>query len=184
MDEDVGAAGEDAYGRASDPGRYPTLHVAMDSLLEHVEREYLVERFQGLELDPELVGRAPADRLVRLSPVGAGAPLTVVYTSFPGLVVRFGRWHVEAFPRCGCAACDEDVDDLAAELAERVEALVQGGLVESSSGSRRPTVAYRFAFVAGGHASGNEWSGEPQRRRRRPLELHWPAWRRRPDPIT
>jgi len=109
--------------------------------------------------------------------------LTVAYTNFPGLLVRFGRWHMDAFPRCGCDACDEDVDDLVIELAERVEALVQGGLTESSSGTRLSTVTYRFMFVDGDGASGYERSGEPQQRRR-PLEMDWPAWRLRPDPIT
>ncbi len=109
--------------------------------------------------------------------------MTVAYTNFPGLLVRFGRWHMDAFPRCGCDACDEDVDDLVIELAERVEALVQGGLTESSSGTRLSTVTYRFMFVDGDGASGYERSGEPQQRRR-PLEMDWPAWRLRPDPIT
>ncbi len=61
VDDDLGGASEDAYGRVSDPGRYAGLHVAMDSLLERVEREYLGERAQGLELDHELAGRAPVD---------------------------------------------------------------------------------------------------------------------------
>ena len=47
---------------------------------------------------------------MRLSPRSpTGAPLTVVLTGFPGVMVEAGVLHSIPFPACGCDACDEDV---------------------------------------------------------------------------
>ena len=67
-----------------------------------------MEVLTGPTVDEDLTGRVDTEATVRLQPSsGTGARLTVAFTTFPGLLVRFGKWHVEAYPSCGCDACDE-----------------------------------------------------------------------------
>lgn len=59
---------------------------------------------------------------VRLVPSSMGAaPIVVTFTRFPGLGVRFGLWHLDAFPSCGCDACDETAEG----EFERLESMVR-----------------------------------------------------------
>lgn len=78
----------------------------------------------------------PVERVARLVPAADdAAPLTVVVTGYPAQV-HAGALHVDAFPICGCDACD----DTAASQAERLEDLVlgvaAGAISESVAGSR------------------------------------------------
>lgn len=161
----------DTYGRVTDPDRYRVLHRAAGELLDRLAREFVVERVD--DGDPD------GDTVVRLSPsVGDGAPLTVEFTAFPGLVVRFGRRHVDAYPRCGCDACDEQPDDLVAELREQVEILVTGGFSESLVRGPEAWITHRFAGRSGGRrlVDGDEAAtlGEAD-------HWDWPPWTRRGD---
>ena len=68
---------------------------------------------------------------VRLIPrTPAAAPLAIAFTDFPSVILRLGRWYEESLPGCGCDACDEQPDDLVAEMRTQVDALVEGGLWE------------------------------------------------------
>jgi hypothetical protein len=122
---------DDAYGRVTNPERYRPLHDAADRQLDELEHTYAVARAEGLPLD-DFGGRVELVRVVPLTPTsGDGSPLTVGYTTFPGLIVRLGRWHLPAFPHCGCDACDEQLDQLVAELRDQVQGLVDGKFSET-----------------------------------------------------
>ena len=167
----------DAYGRITNPRRFATLIASTEELLDRLERLYQVERHAGHNLDPDLVASIPggATRVVRIAPArGGGAPLVVAFTDFPGVRVRFGRWHIEAFPVCGCDACDEQPGELADDLAAKVDALGAGRFSEQLSLFRRPGLSYSFG-------DGSGWSRSARREvlsLGRPQRLRWDAWPR------
>jgi hypothetical protein len=117
----------EAYSRVTNPERFAVLHRAAEELLDRLEREYQVNRTEGVDVDPTLYGGRPLDRVVRLTPsAGDGAPLTIGFTSFPGLSVRYGYYLVSGLPGCGCDACDEDRAALSEELTKRAGFLAEG----------------------------------------------------------
>ena len=129
-------------------------------------------------MDPELASRYPEClRVVRLAPrLPTAATMTVSWTSFPGLHVRLGRWHVEAFPRCGYDACDEDPTGLVGELRQVVDAVVRGGLTEWFDGRR---LGFELSYPAG---RGSGWGVVADERRRllgKPGHYRWEAWPQR-----
>ena len=71
----------------------------------------------------------PPIRLVPYDP--QAAPIVVAFTDFPGVFLKFGSWRTEAFPDCGCDACDEMPDESIEEVVRMVEAVVSGGFHES-----------------------------------------------------
>jgi hypothetical protein len=124
----------EAYSRVSDPERFRPLHNVALHLLAQLEAAFDVERFEGYGLDSELEVGGLARPGVRLVPRGPqAAPLTIAFTTFPGLRVRVGRWLTTNFPACGCDACAETADDEAAGLAQLVDALTAGRLREGVS---------------------------------------------------
>lgn len=58
-------------------------------------------------------------------PGGGGVPIEVEVTPFPGAILRVAG-HDFPFPVCGCDACDEDVEELADEMEQLVDAVVAG----------------------------------------------------------
>jgi hypothetical protein len=99
--------------------------------MRSLEEHFAVDVREELDLEPDLERAGTARASIRITPRDeAAAPLTVVFSTFPGLHVRFGRWGVEHLPACGCDACNEQVDDLIARFQELVEALTGGGLRE------------------------------------------------------
>ena len=123
---------EEAYSRVTNPERFQPLHAAATELLDRLEREFGVERLEGHDADDEL-GRVrlarPPIKLVPHDP--QAAQIVVAYTDFPGLHLRFGSWHTEPFPDCGCDACDETADGSIEEMIRMVEAVVSGGFREA-----------------------------------------------------
>lgn len=74
-------------------------------------------------MHPFTAARAP----VTITPLAAGgAPIAIAFTTFPSLVVRYGRWHVVSFPACGCDACDETTADEARRLGCEIAHVVAG----------------------------------------------------------
>lgn len=171
----------DAYERVTNPQRYRILYAVAEELLDQLVAQYDVERVEGgAALDEELARGVDVRRVVRLAPKAErGASLTVAVTGFPGLSVRFGRWHIEAFPACGCDACDEDPSEVANELREKVEAVADGRFAERLSRGLRPALEYEFR--------GESWSSSGRRsltrRHARKLggaeRLDYPSWPRR-----
>jgi Family of unknown function (DUF6226) len=108
----VGVEGppEEAYSRVTNPERFRPLHGFAERLLGRLEATFDAEREEAYDLDDEL-GRYAAKPTVRLAPRSTdGGSLTIVFTSFPGLLVRLRHWVVEPVPGCGCDACDETAE--------------------------------------------------------------------------
>jgi hypothetical protein len=91
-DPRAGPPDEDAYERVTNPERFIPLHPAAEAIVARLESRYEVER-----IDLDDVVEDGVVRQVQLLP-SAGAPLTIRWTTFPGLHVRYGRWHDESFP--------------------------------------------------------------------------------------
>jgi hypothetical protein len=92
---------EEAYSRVTNPKRFRPLHGSAERLLGRIEATFDVEREEGYELDDEL-DRYAARPTVRLAPRSTeGGSLTIVFTSFPGLLVRLGHWSLSPFPSVG-----------------------------------------------------------------------------------
>lgn len=169
----------EAYGRVTDPQRYRVLHVEARNLVERLAQRYTIERREGLDLDDELTRGTVAESVVRLVPSPAGAaPLTIAFTRFPGLVVRFGRWHIEAYPACGCDACAEDPTDLVGLLLARVETVVAGGFSEGVTAGGRPWLTHEFAGVGSG---GIRLDRTDPRTSRAPFRQAWLPWQPEPE---
>ena len=132
---------EDAYSRVTNPERFRPLHPTMLEIIGRLENGFEVERTEGYGLDEELErGFGLARPCVRLSPRDPdAAPIAVVFSAFPGLHVRFGRWHTEAFPSCGCDACDESAEDQIERLNEMVDDTTAGRYREVV---RRPLIPF------------------------------------------
>jgi ketosteroid isomerase-like protein len=145
---------DDAYSRVSDPERYRPLHRRAELLAQRLTSVFDVQPNEETSKD--------GGRVVRLVPADpAAAPITIEWTDFPGLIVRFGDDVEVPFPRCGCDACDEDVDELFAGLERDVYAVTHGRFREWQGG-------HEFDYPGGSSGSG-ERSGEPRA---------WRAWPR------
>ena len=121
-----------AYSRVTDPERFRTLHDFAVRLLRRLEATFDVERLEGYGLDQELERSdlvRPSVKLLPRSP--DAAPIVFVFTAFPGIHVRLGRWRTEAFPTCGCDACDETADGQATRLSRMVDDVTGGRFREA-----------------------------------------------------
>jgi uncharacterized protein DUF6226 len=138
-----GAAGppDEAYSRVTDPQRYAPLRAIARDVLDDLRRRFDVTPHASSELDPNRTTRAPVTMLVPSDT--KSSPLSVTFTAFPGLVVRFGHTHREPIPECGCDACDETVEECEELLRDLVAAVVTGsfgeGIINDSDGWWRQT---------------------------------------------
>ena len=167
---------DEAYGRVSDAKRFERLWIDAGRVLEELVSRYEVYRQEGVDLDPDLVARLSAGdvtQVVRLTPVtGNGGPLTFAWTAFPGILARFGRWTTEAFPDCGCDACDENVDHLADQLRRHAHALAMGEFTETLHLTPRPSLTFSF-----GPGESNSIGFHPAAAPLGPPgTIRWPAW--------
>ena len=169
------------YSRVTNPERFAVLHEAADRLLDELTARYTVERREAAEPLGETGDRVRTVRLIPRMP--AAAPLAVAFTTFPGVVLRLGRWYEESMPACGCDACDEQPADLITDMRTQVEALIEGGLWErvrrgvTGSYSETRLVGPRFrngretlldprearAARRGGFAAPVQWAPWPKR---------------------
>jgi hypothetical protein len=146
---------QEAYSRVTDPERFGLLHQVAAELLDRLEREFDAERAEGYGLDPELEqGVKLARPSVTLVPRDAGAaPIVVVFSTFPGVVVRFGRWCWSAFPTCGCDACDEAAKGEIERLNSMIDNLTAGRFREAIRISAEGTASHEWEFWSGGGRS-------------------------------
>lgn len=162
---------DEAYGRVTNPERYRPLHAAADQFLGELERSYDVDRVEGLDVD-DLGGRVELARVFRLVPrSGVGSALTIGFTTFPGLLVRHGRWHVGAYPHCGCDACDEQVETLVADLRDCTHLLCSGRFTETLTASGG--LAHEYTGRSRGW---QQLSNDQAAALGKPGHLVWAAW--------
>ncbi len=178
-----GRPSHEAYGRVTNPGRFAVLHVAADALAAELAAQFVVTTAADVDVPSDLAGRFPdVRRTLRLDPGTDGAPVTFVFTGFPGLAVRYGRWCTGVLPMCGCDACDDDPSDLVAQLTARVWSVAREGFHESRA-FRRGGIEDSFRF---GSERSSGWAPIDDDAERRRLEaagtgsVDWPPWRPRP----
>lgn len=138
-------SGDSPYERVTNPERFAPLHEAAHELIADLRKRFDVEVTAVAPETSDLTGGVL--ETLRVIPRGSGAPVTITFTGFPGLHVRFGAEHTEAFPPCGCDACDEQPGQLAESLREKIECVAQGRF------SERPG-CYQFVFEDGRETSG------------------------------
>ena len=123
---------DEAYSRVTNPERFLALHDFAVRLLRRLEATFDVERLEGYGLDHELEESDLVRPGVKLLPGSPdAAPIVLVFTAFPGLRARLGRWRTDVFPTCGCDACDETADGEADRLSGMVDDLTAGRFREA-----------------------------------------------------
>ena len=129
---------DDAYSRVTEPERFRPLHDWALEAVARLQTNYEVTRDEGEGLDTGLE-RSPLSRpTIKLTPLqDSCAPITIAFTDFPGLAVRFGRWATEPFPSCGCDACDEMPEQEFELFTELLSDVVAGRFHESLHLQRR-----------------------------------------------
>ena len=144
----------DAYSRFTDSERFRPLHDWALEALAQLQREYEVVRDEGEGMDA-LLERLPLARpTIRLTPLqDTGAPVTIAFTTSPGLEVRAGRWFTDGFPSCHCDACGEQPEDEFERFTELLDDVVAGRFRE----------AMRRQPEGDGWSSRELWSGERHR---------------------
>lgn len=184
-------APDDTYSVVSHPERFAPLHTVADALIAHLAAAYDVTVEDGPALAADLLHeRVEVVRAVRVTPADSdAAPLTFVFTAFPGLIVHAGLLHDVVFPACGCDHCDEVWDVEADQLERDVFAVVAGGFRERI-GQREgaPWLEASLQYADGGRSSsGGRADGVPAQRwlvaedRLSRLPGGWRPWpRRRP----
>jgi hypothetical protein len=161
----------EAYGRVTNPERYVVVQEAAAVLLDQLEQTYLVRRSEP-NPDPDLVTRYGASHAVRLDPENDEAgPLVCTFSAFPGVMLTLGGGYEQAFPSCGCDACNEDPDRVVEELQRTSELMAQGALVEAVEGNF-------YSFRIGG-LSGTTVISDDDPRRMLPRFRSWTAWSQR-----
>jgi hypothetical protein len=144
----------DSYSRVTNPERFAPLHAVVMELADKLADEFDVERTEAYGVDVELESPNPARPTLRLRPRDdAAASITISFTSFPGLFVRFGRWVMDQFPRCGCDACDESVEEEIERLQAKIEGVIAGAFEESISIDDNGTAQRLYTFEARGSAA-------------------------------
>lgn len=175
---------EEAYGRVTDPGRFAGLHAVGRDLLDELESRFAVTRETFSEPDRHGAELALAVRLVPANP--AAAPLTLIFTGFPGLEVRMGRGDWMPLPGCGCDACDETVEECTEQLRDQVDALIAGTFGERLIREHGwwHERWYRSAEGAAGSSRGRVDRDQlaALRAAMPDGELHWEPWPERSSP--
>lgn len=145
----AGPPPEDTYSVVSHPERYLPLHTVADTLIAYLSATFDVEIDEGDAVADDLLRpHTEIQRAVRVRPAdAAAAPLTFVFTDFPGVILHAGLLHDFPFPVCGCDACDSSWEYEVDQLERTVLAVVAGDYRESVD--RRGEVGLRVTFPNG-----------------------------------
>ena len=179
-----------ACSRVTNPERFRPLYTAMSANIDRLESDFEVERAEGFGFDEKLTrGLELAREDVRLIPKEPDAvPISVVFTAFPGLRIRFGQWYIEPFPVCGCDACDESAEGEIERLNDMIDDVTAGRFREAIE---IPLISFRGA----GWVHTRFWSPDGRKTRgrsrvdrrqglemsggRHRLNLNWKPWPRK-----
>ncbi|GAA1998288.1 DUF6226 family protein [Microbacterium ulmi] len=147
---------EESYSRTSNLDRFAPPHTVADALIAWLADEFVVTVTRDARLGADLM-RARDDIVdaVRIVPDAQdAASLTVVFTSFPSVIVHAGVLHDFLFPVCGCDACDETWDRRADELEWTVRTVASGGYSEWIRHDRELGAGFRLDEPGVGGRSG------------------------------
>ena len=154
----------DAYSRVSHPERFAPLHAVADAVIDYLAKTFDADVESAPEHAEDLVRQGITTvRAVRVVPRDPeAAPLTFVFTDFPGLAVHAGALHDFVYPECGCDACDETAGCEAEELERLIQGVTSGGYSEwvGSKGD----VGMRLAFDDGAQSGRGNLGPVPQDR--------------------
>lgn len=166
----------EAYGRVTNPGRYAMVVDTARDLVGSLVHGYDVETADGDAATDFPRWTGPEGDTIRLLP-SRGVPLAFLFTGFPAVLVRFGTWGEEAFPSCGCDACDEDPTEVADRLTRLVQCAVDGNYREQLT---RRWLDRSFSGPWGTERRRGRLL-RAERHRLGPRGLHdWPPWPSRP----
>lgn len=176
-----------AYSRVTNPERFLSLHPSALALLDRLVLEYDVIRTEAFTLMPNMTPFDQARPPVTLTPTAPeAASVAIAFSTFPSLVVRYGKWSAMAFPDCGCDACAATADREEERLGELVGDVVAGRFREQLHIPLfgRPRVRWSFGnMTRAGHLSGggHEMSREQSRMldTGAPRQMQWQPWPRR-----
>lgn len=136
-----------AYSTVGHRHRFIPLHEVADALID-----WLLGAFDVVvEREPEVASDLlfPSEdvvRAVRVVPsILFAAPVTFVFTGFPGIFLHAGALYDAHYPVCGCDACDDDVPELLENLESVVRAVISGCFFERISPTDDQSVDYRLA---------------------------------------
>lgn len=152
-----GSPPDDTYSVTSHLERFEPLHRIAETLITWLMQSYDAALDDSPELAADLL-RVPQDavRAVRITPADAlASPVTIVFTSFPGIHLHAGYLQDFYFPICGCDACDETWDTCATELEETVSAIVDGGFSEAYRPGADLSVSFRLVRPGSGWGGGS-----------------------------
>lgn len=157
-----GSPPEETYSVDSHPERFAPLHAVADALVTflHEQFEVVVEDVVGAARDPRHED-IEAVRFVEVRPSRPScAPLTFVFTAYPGVRLHAGLLHVFSYPVCGCDACDETWDTQADLLEQHVRAIVSGGFRETVTDSADLPLEYSMNHRGGSESGAGRLSDD------------------------
>ncbi len=191
----AGGPPPDSYSAETHLERFAGLHTVAQALIRYLGCEYEVDVSHGPAHAADLLTvRTDVLQATRVTPAGPlGAPLTFVFTGYPGVAVHAGVLHDFHFPPCGCDACDETVESGASELENLVLGVAAGGYAERYPTGRRRWAQYALTAPDGSafQSGGGDVGPVPQERLRyatdrlRLLPAGWAPWplKRRGDEV-
>ncbi len=162
----------EANSRVTNPERFGYIAKEMWTRVDQLTHEFEAER---REVDPGdhfarvegCIGTA-----VEVRPT-EGLPIVFVETKFPGISIALGEWMHLHLPQCGCDACDEQPEDVIANLEKWIGAVTHGGFeVEITKRWLRHSLTYHGDREAGAERlDRGHWRDYPA------LGHHyWPSW--------
>ncbi|PLC10762.1 hypothetical protein AUQ48_17070 [Kocuria flava] len=144
---------EEAYSRITHPERFAPLHQVAQALIDHLTATYDVTVTNGPDALQDLL-RTPDDalRATRLTPHRPdAAPLTIVTTTEPAVLVHAGAWCELTYPDCPCDACDETAETEAESLEYFVLAVAAGTFRERYPLGTQHAYEYAWATPDGSY---------------------------------
>ena len=122
----------DDYTRITNPERLRPLHDFALQFVAELVNEYDVIESDRFELVPVIMREFDYARPpITLTPNAADeAPFSIAFTTFPGLMVRCGRFFHEPFPVCGCDHCAANLEDEIERLRRILGPVIAGDFAE------------------------------------------------------
>lgn len=161
----VGSPPEETYSVDTHPERFAPLHAVADALITHLRDAYDVAVDESVDMAADLLHPAFHDvvRAVRIRPNDpACAPVTLIFTAYPGIYLHAGLLNDFPYPVCGCDACDSNWEREADDLERHVLAVVAGRYRETiERRESAPWIGHAFTLPDGATSGGSREPGIP-----------------------